>query len=122
MLEDLEASNDRQFRQEMDDYDRVIAKAHEIAKKDRQRQELESDSEHSELASSACNKMEGIEIGSGTVIGTTIAVEDQEMGGTLTDGQIGQGMGRTETSGNSEAQVPVFSPRKTRSGRVRKWE
>ena len=76
---------------------------------------MESDSELSKLASSVFDGMEGIEIGSGTAICTTVAVEDQEMSGTLTNDQ---GIGGTETSGNSKAQVPVFSPRKTRSGRV----
>jgi hypothetical protein len=86
--EALEDSEDRQFRREMDDYDRHMARAHEIAERVRQRQELESDSELSELASSEFNGMEGIE------------------------------MGGTETGGDSEAQVPVYSPRKTGSGRV----
>ena len=93
----------------MDEYDRCMAKAHEIAEKVRQHQELESDSELSELASSALDGMEGIEIGGNTAISTTVAAGDQE---------IGQGIGGTRTSGDSEAQVPVFSPRKTRSGRV----
>jgi hypothetical protein len=51
----------------MDDYDRHMARAHEIARRVRQRQELESDSELSELASNVFNGMEGIEIG-GTLI------------------------------------------------------
>jgi len=79
--EDSEASEDRQFRQEMDDYNSHMARAHEIAERVRQCQELESDSDLSELASSVFNKMEGIKIG-----------------GTFTDSQIGQGMGGTETS------------------------
>jgi hypothetical protein len=76
----------------MDDYDKCMAKGHEIAEKIRQRQESESDSEYG---------MEGIEGGSSIAI----AVEDQEMVGA-------------ETSGDNEAQAPVFSPRRTRSGRV----
>jgi hypothetical protein len=61
---------------------------------------LESDSELSELASSVFDGMEGIAIGGGTAIRTTVTVEDQEMGGMFTDGQ---GMGGIETSGNSKA-------------------
>ena len=75
----------------------------------RWRQELESDSELSELASSAFDGIEGIEMGGDTAISTTVAAGDQE---------TGQGMGGTGTGGDSEAQVPVFSPRKTRSGRI----
>jgi hypothetical protein len=56
-----------------------MAKTHEIAENCRWRQELESDSELSELASSVFNGMEDIEIGRG--------VEDQEMSGTLADGE-----------------------------------
>jgi hypothetical protein len=37
---------------------------------------LESDSEFLELASSAFDGMEGIEMGDGTAIGTAIAVEE----------------------------------------------
>jgi hypothetical protein len=33
-VEDLEALKERQFRQEMDDYGRYIARAYEIAEKD----------------------------------------------------------------------------------------
>jgi hypothetical protein len=110
----LRAVEDQQHRREMDDYDKCMARAHEIAEKIRQRQESESNSELSELASSVFNGMEGIEGGGDAAI----AVEDQEMGGTLTDGQTGQVMGGTGTSGDSEAQVPVFSPRKTKSGRL----
>jgi hypothetical protein len=57
--------------------------------------------------------MEGIEIGGDTAISTTIAAGDQEIG----QGMGGTGTG-TGTSGDSEAQVPVFSPRKSRLDRV----
>jgi hypothetical protein len=69
----------------------------------REHQALESDSELSELASSTFDGMEGVELGSGIKIGQ----EDQEMGSI-------------ELGGDSEVPEPVVSPRKTRSGRVRK--
>ena len=79
------------------------------AEKVRWRQELESNSEFLELANNAFDRIEGIEMGGDTAISNTVAAGDQE---------IGQGMGGTGTGGDSKAQVPVFSPRKTRSGRV----
>ena len=58
----------------MERYDAIIENAHVIVEKERQRQEkeqdLKSNSEHSVLASSPSNGMEGIELG------------DVEMGGT----------------------------------------
>jgi len=65
-----QASEDQRFRREMDQYDRIMARAHEIAENDRQRQtqELDSDSDLSVLASSLFNGMEGIEHDSGTLV------------------------------------------------------
>src|ERR1700728_994782 len=80
-LEDLEASEDsdalraaedQQHKREMDDYDRCMARAHEIAEKVRQRQELEGNNELLELDSSVFNGMEGVEGGGDAAI----AVED----------------------------------------------
>ena len=73
--------DDLQFRTEMEYHDGVVARAHGIMGRDRQRIELEnagdnaiqSDSELLVLASSLFNGMEGIESGQGI---------DVEMGGT----------------------------------------
>jgi hypothetical protein len=100
-----EASEDRQFRREMEEYDEIMARAHQIAESSRRRQELEwdSDGDLSVLASSLFNGMEGIEQGGST----TIRQDDQGDGGV-------QG----EIEGSGIMQGLIFSPRKTRSGRV----
>jgi hypothetical protein len=105
----------------------------------KERQELESDSELSELASSAFHGMEGIEVSSGTAIRQDQdqdqdqgqgqgqdqgqSQDDEEMGDVApTDiGDVEVPGGASEdVGGDSEVQAPIFSPRKTRSGRVRK--
>lgn len=73
---------------------------------------MESSSELSELASSVFNGIEGIELGGGTTISQ--GWEDEEIGGVIHI-EIGDG---GVPSGDSEVQAPIFSPRKTRSGRV----
>jgi hypothetical protein len=93
--EDSEKSNEsddseQQFRREMDQYDEMVARAHRIAGTDRQRcRELDS------------NGMEGIETGSSNVTR-----------------QGDQQIDAMEIGGNSEMHGLVFSPRKTRSGRI----
>ena len=64
-----------------------------------------SNSELSELASNVFDGMEGIEMGTLT--------------DRLTDKQIKQQMDSAEGGSSSEVNSTVFSPRKTRSGRVR---
>jgi hypothetical protein len=89
-----EDSEQQQFRREMDAYDEMVARAYEIVETDCQRcQELDSDSDLSVLASSLFSRIEGIKKGSSTVT-------------------------RQDDRGNGEMQGLVFSPRKTRSGRI----
>ena len=71
-LDALRAAKDQQHRREIDDYNKCIARAYEIAEKIHQCQELESNNEISELDSSVFNRIEGIKGGGNAAI----AVED----------------------------------------------
>ena len=105
-----EILQEREFQAEMDRYDLIMARAHEIVER-RRREELEdndiladedsnsnADSELSMLASSQFNGMEGIE-----------GMEGME------------GSGSTEPHGSDDDTSTLgiaFSPRKTRSGKL----
>ena len=109
---------DRQFRREMDEYDTIMANAHEIAKRELQRQELDSDDDLSVLDSRLFDRMEGSEQGGNSQDDQGDHDGQAEMDGIeIGDSSEVQGTIR----GNSEVQGPVFSPRKTRSGQVVKY-
>lgn len=116
-----EILQEMQFQAEMDRYDFVMARAHEIVER-RRREELEdnniladedndsdTDSELSVLASSLFNGMDGLEysgMGGGDI-------EDSNMdGGDIDGGEL--------DSGDDSTSAPeiAFSPRKMRSGKV----
>ena len=107
----------------MEEYDAIMARIHETAKNDRKRQELDSDSDLLVLASSLFNGMEGIEMGSGITL--CLEGQDGQDGQDNQDSQDGQDsheMDGIEIGGSSKALDPIFSPRKTRSGRVIRYK
>ena len=102
----------------MAEYDRNLARAWEIVRKqselDSQEVELHSGGDLSELASSIFNGMEGIEMD----VPTEGDVDKQA--GQETEGlEAGSDSGVLGDKGNNEVALPVFSPKKTRSGPVR---
>jgi len=96
----------------MDRYDLIMAQAKEIAERQRQEEvednNLQSDSELSELAS---NVIDGMDIDS-------VESGDIEMGGIAGSGSLADQDSQEEISGRVTIQVAGTSPRRTRSGKV----
>ena len=105
---DSSSSSDSESSEDSEDLiDQQFVEQARQRQRERERQEkaLGSDSELSELASNVFDGIEGIEMGTLT--------------DRLTDKQIGQQMDSVEGGSSGEVNSTVFSPRKTRSGRVR---